>query len=102
MKHLFFLAMMLFTTQSFASGVDLEKSQLNWKGTKVTGELGGTIGLTSATLDVVGGVIKSGELVASIDSITVGDLNGEFKDKFLTHMKSPDFFDARNTRTPNW
>ena len=40
------------------------------------------------------GKITGGEFVADLTAFTVTDLEGEWKDKFLGHMKSGDFFDV--------
>lgn len=85
----------VFSLSSIASSVDLDKSEFIWKGTKVTGEHTGNLKLKKADLVISkNGLIKSGELVIDVSSLTVTDLSGEWATKFITHMKSEDFFEV--------
>ncbi|MBC77149.1 MAG: lipid-binding protein [Halobacteriovoraceae bacterium] len=72
--------------------VDKEKSNLAWKGTKVSGEHYGTLKFKEANAKVKEGKLVGGEFVVDMNSMTVTDLEGEWEKKFLTHMKSGDFF----------
>ena len=74
--------------------VDLDESTLKWKGSKVTGEHYGKVPLKSGHVEMEKGKIKSGEFVADISQFTVEDLEGEWAQKFTTHMKSEDFFEV--------
>ena len=77
-----------------AGNVDLAKSSFAWKGTKVTGEQIGKVGLKSANLTFgADKKISKGEITIDLNTITVTDLKGEWADKFLTHVKGADFFD---------
>ena len=94
MKHLF--AMLLVVSFAFgvqASEVDLEKSTLQWTGSKITGSFH-TGKLFSKEMKVVApkGVIESAKIVIDMSSFTVTDLTGGTAKKFLGHMKSDDFF----------
>jgi polyisoprenoid-binding protein YceI len=76
------------------NNIDLNKSILDWKGTKVTGEHFGKIKIKSVSLKMDAGKIKSGEIVVDMDSITVEDISGSIANKFVGHMKSGDFFEV--------
>lgn len=96
MKSLAILLSLLVSFSAWASGgVDVEKSEFKWTGTKVTGKHFGKIPVKSAqvkrdkTQKVVGG-----EFVLDLTQFTVEDLTGEWQEKFVTHMKSEDFFNT--------
>jgi len=107
----------LFAFQSFSSGtemkkemkaksvgskksVDISKSGFSWLGTKMTGKHEGQIKLRSGWVNLSkNGKLQSGSFVMDINSITVGDLSGEWKGKFLGHIKAPDFFDVKQFPT---
>lgn len=76
-----------------ATEVDLKKSEFNWKGTKVTGEHVGKVSLKSATVVAKGDEVTGGEFVIDMNTITVTDLEGEWAQKFIDHVKGADFFD---------
>ncbi|MDD0851780.1 YceI family protein [Halobacteriovorax sp. GB3] len=92
MKGLFFGALLL-ATSAFAGNVDTAKSEFKWKGTKVTGEHYGLIKVKDGNVVLKDGKIDKGNVVMDMGSIDVTDLSGEWKDKFLTHIKSGDFFE---------
>ncbi|MBG60429.1 MAG: lipid-binding protein [Peredibacter sp.] len=81
-----------FTFNLHAFEVDKEKSSLSWKGTKINGEHYGNLKFKEAKASVKDGKLVGGEFVVDMNSITVTDLKGEWKDKFLGHIKSGDFF----------
>lgn len=73
--------------------VDLSKSEVQWEAKKVlAGGHTGLVPLTKASLNKDNGKIISGEFSVSIKDATVSDLEGEWKQKFLDHIKSDDFF----------
>lgn len=80
------------SSAAFAAEVDLSASKFTWKGTKVTGEHVGEVKLKSAKVEDKGGKVTGGEFVIDMTSITVTDLQGEWADKFLNHVKTDDFF----------
>ncbi len=100
MKALILLTTLTLTVSLMAAEVDLKKSELKWKGTKVSGEHHGKIGLKSADIKLNDkGVIQSGNFVADIGSVSVTDLEGEWASKFLGHIKSKDFFEVEKYPT---
>ena len=72
--------------------VIVEKSQVNWKGYKVTGQHEGTINLTSGSLIFDGETLTGGKFIMDMTSISTTDLEGDTKDKLDGHLKSADFF----------
>lgn len=91
MKLTLLLSTLLFTSFSvLAENIDLAKSSFTWKGSKVTGDYhSGPIKMKKATLDN-----GRGEFIADMNSIEDTTLEGEWKKKFLDHIKSEDFFNV--------
>ncbi|MAU27360.1 MAG: lipid-binding protein [Muricauda sp.] len=95
---------LVFGLSSLANPVDGEKkevktneSKVTWKAYKVTGSHTGTVNLKSGTLIFDdNGMLTGGEFEADMTSITVTDLEGEYKDKLEGHLKSDDFFSVAN------
>ena len=72
--------------------VDVAASQIIWKGYKVTGEHAGTINVKDGSFEYADGVLTGGEFTIDMASIACTDLTGEYADKLVGHLKSPDFF----------
>ena len=73
--------------------VNVEKSQINWVGKKVTGQHSGTINLQDGTLVFKGKKLVGGTFNVNMASITVTDLKaGQGKEKLEGHLKADDFF----------
>ena len=82
------MALLLSMVSLFAENIDLEKSSFIWRGSKITGDFhSGPIKMQSAFLED-----GKGEFVADMNSIEDVTLKGEWKKKFLKHMKSDYFF----------
>ena len=95
-----FVAMLSLHASALAAEIDAKKSSISWKGSKITGDSHiGQISPKSSSMKVVDGQISSGEVVFAMNSITVGDLEGQWRDKFLRHLQSADFFDVANFPT---
>lgn len=96
MKKVFsLLAIAAISVASFAEDIDLGKSSLVWKATKkIGGGHTGTIKLKSAKIELAGKKLKKGEFVVDMNSLQPTDLEGEWKQKFETHVKSEDFFEV--------
>jgi len=72
--------------------VDASKSVLKWNGKKVTGEHHGKINLKEGSFEVKNDQLTGGKFVIDMKSITNEDLQGEWNDKLVGHLKSDDFF----------
>jgi len=90
----------LLSGAAFGADVDLKASQFQWKATKKVGSFHeGEIFLKSAKAEIKGDKIVSGEFVMDMNSFVNKDLQGEWNQKFITHVKSPDFFDVQKFPT---
>lgn len=76
--------------------VNIERSVINWKGYKVTGEHAGTINLKNGSLKFDDGVLVGGGFEIDMNSMKVTDLEGEWAQKLEGHLKSADFFGVEN------
>ncbi|MEP1489418.1 MAG: YceI family protein [Algibacter sp.] len=76
--------------------VNTDKSSVVWKGYKVTGSHVGAISIESGNLIFDRNTLTGGEFVIDMTSITVTDLDGEYKGKLEGHLKSDDFFGVAN------
>lgn len=79
--------------------VNTEKSTVTWKAYKVTGSHTGTVDLNSGALMFEDGALTGGEFEVNMTSLTSTDLEGEWKDKLVGHLKSDDFFSVENNPT---
>ena len=100
MKSKLILVLSLFlSTGLLAKDVDLQKSSFKWLGTKVTGKHVGIIKIKNASLKMKDSKLMSAKIVMDHNSISVTDLEGEWKQKFEGHIKSGDFFDVQKYPT---
>lgn len=76
--------------------VDTSKSNMKWTGKKVTGEHYGNIDLKEGAFEIKNGKVSNGKFVIDMTSLTVTDLEGEWMEKLLGHLKSDDFFGVEN------
>ena len=81
------------------TAVDLMSSNIGWKAYKVGGSHEGMLKLKSADLDYADGILKGGSFTIDMASISVTDLEGEWRDKLVGHLKSPDFFSVEEFPT---
>ncbi|HCX21966.1 MAG: lipid-binding protein [Flammeovirgaceae bacterium] len=72
--------------------VDTEKSTVEWFAEKVTGEHNGTVTLKSGEFAFADGKLTGGSFIVDMTTIDNTDLEGEWKDKLVGHLKSDDFF----------
>jgi polyisoprenoid-binding protein YceI len=90
-----------FTTLS-EKAVNIKDSKITWKGYKVTGEHEGTINIKQGNLTFADHQLTGGTFVIDMSSITVTDLEGEYKGKLEGHLKSADFFGVENHPTASF
>lgn len=76
--------------------LDLEGSYVEWTGRKVSATHHGTIGIQQGTVDIAAGKITGGKVVIDMTNIENLDLEGEWNEKLVGHLHSPDFFDTEN------
>ncbi|MFZ9004782.1 MAG: YceI family protein [Robiginitalea sp.] len=106
-RSIFTLALAFFTAGIYATEPVAEKkvevkaneSTVAWKAYKVTGSHTGTVDLKSGGLVFDNGILKGGEFIVDMTSITCTDLEGEYKQKLEGHLKSDDFFSAASYET---
>lgn len=105
MKKIFNLFIAVFvlsiglSAQSYT--VDGSNSKLKWTGKKVTGEHTGNIDLKEGNFEVKNNKVTSGSFVIDMTSITCTDLEGEWMEKLVGHLKSDDFFSVEKYKNAN-
>lgn len=72
--------------------VNAAESTVEWYAEKVTGKHNGTVALKSGEFNLTGEKLTSGSFVVDMTTIDCSDLEGEWKDKLVGHLKSDDFF----------
>lgn len=72
--------------------LDVNESSIQWKGEKVTGQHEGTLKFKEGNLVMDAGKIAVAKFVTDMSSIKCSDLDGEYADKLIGHLKSDDFF----------
>ncbi|MDA3931083.1 MAG: YceI family protein [Prolixibacteraceae bacterium] len=96
MKRIFSLSIVLvvFVLATVAQSYKVvpSKSELKWNGKKVTGEHYGKISIKEGAFSVKNNKVETGTFVIDMASITCDDLEGEWNDKLVGHLKSDDFF----------
>ncbi len=76
--------------------INPDSSSVAWLGNKVTGQHNGEVKIKSGTVTVDDGKLTGGTIVIDLATLESHDLEGEFKGKLETHLKSGDFFDVEN------
>ena len=94
-------ALLTASIQTLAEGVDLAKSKVMWKGSKVVGSFHeGTVDLKSADLKFKDGEPVSGKVVIDMTTIKDTDLTDpSWNKKLVDHLKNEDFFDVQKHKT---
>ena len=72
--------------------VNTTASNIIWKGYKVTGEHAGNVKIKNGSLDLTDGKLTGGSFEVDMTSISCTDMQGEYGDKLVGHLKSEDFF----------
>lgn len=79
--------------------IDTKVSSVEWIGKKVAGQHAGGITIKEGTLNLHDGKLEKGTVIIDMSTITCTDLKGEWNQKLIGHLNSPDFFDAANHKT---
>lgn len=82
--------------------IDTERSSIEWVARKVTGQHNGTIKLASGSLVLNGNAIKKGSFDIDMKTIVCSDLQGEYNQKLVGHLKSEDFFSVEKNPSSNF
>lgn len=77
-------------------------SKIEWVGEKITGSHNGLISLKGGSLQIDGDKIIGGTFEVDMNTMTVEDLQGEYADKLLGHLKSGDFFAVQEFATASF
>ena len=106
-KTFVFLSLILVTSVSAMANkhnhstlkLNTEVSSVEWIGEKVVGKHNGNISIKEGIINLHDGHLSGGKVVINMETITCADLEGEWSDKLVNHLKSPDFFDIANNKT---
>jgi polyisoprenoid-binding protein YceI len=82
--------------------VNTGASNIVWKAYKVTGEHTGNVKIKNGSLTVADGKLTGGTFEVDMNSITCTDMQGEYADKLIGHIKSDDFFGAAKYPTAKY
>jgi hypothetical protein len=82
-------------TEAVAYEASINKTVLEWVGTKPLGRHIGRIGFKEGMVYVKSGSIVGGKFVFDMNDIDIIDLEGERKEKLYNHLLSKDFFDVQ-------
>ena len=101
MKSVALLILIAGTAAHAQSGqIDSARSVVKWTGSKVTGSSHfGKVPVKSSKLVMKGSEVVRGGVVLDMANFTVDDLDGKWRDKFLTHIRGKDFFDVKRFPT---
>jgi polyisoprenoid-binding protein YceI len=75
---------------------------LTWRAEKVTGKHHGKISVAKGNIAVTKGNITGGTIEIDMTSMTCEDLEGEWNQKLIGHLKSDDFFSVEKFKTSNF
>lgn len=82
--------------------VDAAKSNISWVGKKIGGQHSGNIKLNGGQLALDGNNLKKGAFTIDMNSISCTDLQGEWADKLVGHLKADDFFGVEKNPTSSF
>lgn len=79
--------------------VNNKETKVVWHAEKVTGSHTGNVTVKEGQLMMENGKLTGGNFVIDMTSITCTDLEGEYNQKLVGHLKSDDFFGVANFPT---
>lgn len=82
--------------------VNTEKSKVEWVGKKVTGQHHGEIKIAKGEITATNGMVSGGNVSIDMNTITCLDMQGEWADKLVGHLKSDDFFSVEKHAYSNF
>jgi len=82
--------------------VDTKASKVYWTAKKVTGEHSGYVLLQGGNVISKDGNLADASIIMDMNSIECTDLEGEWKDKLVGHLKSDDFFSVEKNPTASF
>ena len=97
MKKSIILTMVAFFTFSFMGisqekNIDTARSEIMWKGQKITGVHEGTLHFKEGVLNFQDGKLIGGNFVVNMSTINTTDLSGKQQQNLNAHLKADDFF----------
>ncbi len=87
------------SAQKETKEIIIDKSVITWKAYKVLGSHFGEVSFKSGSLEFSDKKLTGGSFVADMTSISVKDLEGDYKKKLEGHLKSEDFFSVEKFTT---
>ena len=103
MKNLLLFALSVFTFSAIGTNlhtdnvrVDVKKSTVNWKGSKITESHQGTVNISKGMLMIKHGVLVGGQFSIDMNTISTTDMNERLNQRLDGHLKNADFFDVEN------
>jgi len=88
-----FLIIMLSHTAIAGTSIDVDNSQIEWLGKKVTGQHNGSLNLKNGEVYIEKGALTGGRFVFDMTSIKVLDIKDpKWNSKLEKHLKNDDFF----------
>jgi len=91
------ISTLFFVQTSLASTpIDLNKSQVEWLGKKITGQHNGNLQLEKGVVEIDNGTLTGGRFVFDMKSIKVLDIeDSKWNKKLEKHLKNDDFFGVK-------
>lgn len=92
------LALIMFSTLSFAQLKKVTDSEVHWWGYKLaktqSSSHNGTVNIKSGSVMLKNNQIAAGTFILDMNTITSTDLSGEYQQKLNNHLKDGDFFET--------
>ncbi|MBN09208.1 MAG: lipid-binding protein [Flavobacteriaceae bacterium] len=94
MKHIKLLFALLFSFSVYSQrDVNIVESTIKWTGKEISTKYHyGSLKFLDAKMEFDGSILKSGQFIVDMTSLTVDDLSGRGKQNLEGHLRSDDFF----------
>lgn len=106
MKKFLMLPLLAIMVMSFTGvtnyNVNTGTSNIVWTAYKVTGQHTGNVKIKNGSLTVADGKLTGGSFEVDMTSISCTDMQGEYADKLIGHIKSNDFFGVETYPTAKY